>query len=506
MEDHSGDVPVLPLHTSEVDRYVHLNRIYAVVYSVGILALFYRHTLQLLSSPTVFSFVFTLSFFFADVILAVMWVLNQAYYWRPIHRRSHPERLPTVELPGLDVFICTSDPFKEPPMSVANTALSVMAYDYPMEKLSVYLSDDGGSDLTLFTFMEAAKFAKHWIPFCKMNDIMMRSPDVYFDSKTANDNHDHHNIKILYEKMKGKVEAVMMNGRVEEHHLHSEIEHIVFQKWKQERFTRQEHPSVIQILLESNKDRDITDQPLPNLIYISREKHRSVHHHFKGGSLNALLRVSKVMTNAPFILTLDCDMISNDPITPRRAMCFLLDEAMSENLAYVQFPQRFRGINESDIYGNEYTRIFSYNLLGMNGTKGPNYVGTNTFFQRRAIEGILPTCEETLKSTMTIISSTKVLDLANKVAGATYEHNTKWGCEFGFRYGSLTEDFYTGFILHCEGWRSIYCSTERPAFLGEVTPTLYDGLNQMKRWTIGLFEVVLSRHNTFTYGIKKGKC
>ncbi|KMZ76183.1 hypothetical protein ZOSMA_105G00100 [Zostera marina] len=51
-----------------------------------------------------------------------MWALNQAYHWQ------------LMELLGMDVFICTEDLYKEPPIGVVNTALSVMAYDYPMEK------------------------------------------------------------------------------------------------------------------------------------------------------------------------------------------------------------------------------------------------------------------------------------------------------------------------------------------------------------------------------------
>lgn len=61
------------------------------------------------------------------------------------------------------MFVCTADPYKEPPIGVVNTVLSLMAYDYPTEKLSVYVSDDGGSQLTLFALVEAAKFAKHWL-------------------------------------------------------------------------------------------------------------------------------------------------------------------------------------------------------------------------------------------------------------------------------------------------------------------------------------------------------
>jgi len=50
--------------------------------------------------------------------------------------------------PGIDVFVCTEDPMIEPPVMVINIVLSVMAYAYPLEKLSVYISHDGGSILT----------------------------------------------------------------------------------------------------------------------------------------------------------------------------------------------------------------------------------------------------------------------------------------------------------------------------------------------------------------------
>ena len=76
--------------------------------------------------------------------------------------------------------MCTADPYKEPPVNVVNTALSVMAYDYPAEKISVYVSDDGGSVMTLYAFMEAAKFGKYWLPFCRRKKIVERCPDAYF--------------------------------------------------------------------------------------------------------------------------------------------------------------------------------------------------------------------------------------------------------------------------------------------------------------------------------------
>ncbi|KAK1403961.1 hypothetical protein POM88_003566 [Heracleum sosnowskyi] len=61
---------------------------------------------------------------------------------------------------------------------------------------------------------------------------------------------------------------------------------------------------------------------MPNLLYISREKSESILHNYKAAALNVLFRVSAAMTNAPIVLTQDCDMFSNDPKTPLRALCY----------------------------------------------------------------------------------------------------------------------------------------------------------------------------------------
>lgn len=83
-------------------------------------------------------------------------------------------------LPGIDIFVCTADPQIEPPIMVINTVLSMMAYNYPPENLSVYLSDDGGSDLTFYAMVEASRFSEHWLPFCKKFEIEPRAPEAYF--------------------------------------------------------------------------------------------------------------------------------------------------------------------------------------------------------------------------------------------------------------------------------------------------------------------------------------
>lgn len=102
------------------------------------------------------------------------------------------------ELPGVDIYVCTADPSIEPPLMVINTVLSVMAYDYPPEKLGVYLSDDGGSDLTFYALLEASEFAKHWIPFCKKFNVEPRSPAAYFSSINTAPNDANQSIKVIF--------------------------------------------------------------------------------------------------------------------------------------------------------------------------------------------------------------------------------------------------------------------------------------------------------------------
>lgn len=72
----------------------------------------------------------------------------------------------------------------------------------------------------------------------------------------------------------------------------------------------------------------------------------------------------------------------------------------------------------------------------------------------------------------------------------------------GFRYGSLVEDFNTGYRIQCQGWRSVFCNPIRPAFLGGSPITLHDTLNQMKRWSIGNLDVIISKYNPLLFGVR----
>ncbi|XP_023750400.1 cellulose synthase-like protein G3 [Lactuca sativa] len=501
-----------PLHTYKHMPCTVFNRLFAIIYICAIVALIYHHFLTLSHSTTFISVAITTSLLISDLILAFMWATTTSFRLRPILRQVFPENLEKVldrkDFPAMDIFICTADPYKEPPINVINTALSLMAYDYPPEKISVYVSDDGGSELTLFAFMEAVNFAKIWLPFCRDNNIMDRCPEAYFSSERhGRAELESEEIKAIYESMKMKVENVVERGEVCPDYIMNELQRQTFNKYRTPGFARSHHPPIIQVLIDGAKEKDKKGHSMPNLVYVSRGKNINVPHHFKAGALNTLLRVSAVLTNAPIVLTQDCDMYSNDPHTPKRALCYISNPSVRPQLGYIQFPQRYHGLNKDDIYGGEFLRLFVANPVGMDGLQGPSYVGSGCFFRRRVFFGgptsmVLPEIPE-LRPDYVVekpITSEAIIELAHHLGECNYENNTKWGFELGFRYGSLVEDYFTGYRLQCEGWESVFCHPSRPAFLGDVPISLIDAVSQTKRWAIGLLEVGFSKYTPMISG------
>ncbi|RZC87959.1 hypothetical protein C5167_004137 [Papaver somniferum] len=103
---------------------------------------------------------------------ALFWLLDQLPKLCPINRSTDLAVLkekfetPTTgnptgkyDLSRIDVFVSIADPEKEPPLVTANTILSILATDYPVEKLACYVFDDRGALLTFESMAEAASFA-----------------------------------------------------------------------------------------------------------------------------------------------------------------------------------------------------------------------------------------------------------------------------------------------------------------------------------------------------------
>ena len=126
------------------------------------------------------------------------------------------------------------------------------------------------------------------------------------------------------------------------------------------------------------------------VVYVSREKSPGREHNKKAGNLNAQLRVSALLSNAPFTINFDCDHYINNSQALRAAMCFMLDAREGDNTGFVQFPQRFENVDPTDRYGNHNRVFFDGAMYALNGLQGPTYLGTGCMFRRVALYGADP--------------------------------------------------------------------------------------------------------------------
>ncbi|WJX53234.1 Cellulose synthase A catalytic subunit 8 [UDP-forming] [Trifolium repens] len=369
-----------------------------IIVRLIILGLFFHYRV---TNPVESAFPLWLTSIICEIWFAFSWVLDQFPKWSPVNRYTFIDNLSArferegepSGLASVDFFVSTVDPLKEPPLITANTVLSILAVDYPVDKVSCYVSDDGAAMLTFESLVETAEFARKWVPFCKKFSIEPRAPEFYFSQK----------IDYLKDKVQPSFvkERRAMKREYEEYKVRVNAMVAKAQKTPEEGWSMQDgtpwpgnnsrdHPGMIQVFLGHTGARDIEGNELPRLVYVSREKRPGYQHHKKAGAENALVRVSAVLTNAPFILNLDCDHYVNNSKAVREAMCFLMDPEVGRDVCYVQFPQRFDGIDRSDRYANRNTVFFDVNMRGLDGIQGPMYVGTGCVFNRQALYGYSP--------------------------------------------------------------------------------------------------------------------
>ncbi|KAF8392142.1 hypothetical protein HHK36_022484 [Tetracentron sinense] len=390
----------IPIPSSQINPY----RI-VIVFRLVILAFFFSFRV---TTPVKDAYPLWLIAVICEIWFALSWILDQFPKWFPINRETYLDRLtirfepegePNRLLP-IDVMVNTLDPFKEPPIVTANTILSILSVDYPVEKVSCYVSDDGASMLLFDTLSETAEFARRWVPFCKKHSIEPRAPEYYFSQKMdyLKDKvqpsfvKERRAMKREYEEFKVRINALVANAQKKPD-----------EGWVMQDGTpwpgnnTSDHPGMIQAYLGSAGALDVEGKELPRLVYVSREKRPGYRHHKKAGAMNAMVRVSGVLTNAPFILNLECDHYINNSKAVREAMCFLMDPQIGKKLCYVQFPQRFDGIDSHDRYANRNVVFYDIYMKGLDGIQGPVYVGTGCVFNRQALYGYDPPASEKRK-------------------------------------------------------------------------------------------------------------
>ncbi|XP_057729313.1 cellulose synthase-like protein B4 [Arachis stenosperma] len=459
------------------------------------------------------------------------WIVILNCKWSPAYTITHLHRLlqhyqQQDELPAVDLFVATADPVLEPPIITANTVLSLLALDYPSNKLACYVSDDGCSPLTFYALVEASKFAKLWVPFCKKYNLQLRAPFRFFSTSDSNlisteqdsleFKQERSKMQDMYDNFSRKIEDV--TAKAIPFPLDGEYASFL-------NTDRRNHPSIVKVILENEEG---VREGLPHLIYVSREKRPQHPHEYKAGAMNVLTRVSGLMSNAPFMLNVDCDMVVNNSKVVQHAMCILMDPHKGKEIAYVQCFQQFYDGIKDDPFGNQWVSAFEYIIRGMAGLQGPFYAGTNTFHRRSAMYGLYPheietgrnkeklaesvlikqfgSSNEFVKSVASALegnsyspnddrSPSNFIKEATKVSDCKYEHDTSWGSEMGWLYGSISEDVPTGINILKKGWRAESCTPEPTPFTGCAPGGLLSTIVQQKRWASGLTVVFFGKNS-----------
>ncbi|XP_019101350.1 PREDICTED: cellulose synthase-like protein B3 [Camelina sativa] len=289
-----------------------------------------------------------------------------------------------------------------------------------------------------------------------------------------------------------------------------------------------DHSTIVKVVRE-NKGGVGDEKEVPHFVYISREKRPNYFHNYKAGAMNFLVRVSGLMTNAPYMLNVDCDMYVNEADVVRQAMCIFLQNSIlnSNNCAFVQYPQDFYDSNADDI-----AVLQSYLGRGIAGIQGSLCAGSGCFLSRRVMYGIslddleddgslssvatrnylaekslareFGNSKEMVTSVVNALqrktnpqhsSLTDSIEAAQEVGHCHYENQTSWGKPIGWLYGSTTEDVHTSLGIHSRGWTSSFISPDPPAFLGAMPSGGPEAMLQQRRWAAGMLEILFSKQS-----------
>eukprot|EP00252_Welwitschia_mirabilis_P023444 TRINITY_DN661_c0_g1_i3.p1 TRINITY_DN661_c0_g1~~TRINITY_DN661_c0_g1_i3.p1 ORF type:complete len:749 (+),score=74.46 TRINITY_DN661_c0_g1_i3:71-2317(+) len=464
-----------------------------------------------------------------EAYFAINWIFEHNLRWLSHCYHTHLDRFfsryyggeKPSKLPPVDIIITTADVKKESPIVSMNTVISVLAVNYPTDKFACYVSDDGASPILYYSLLETCNFSKKWIPFCRKHKVETRAPFLYFDKEDypTSDNaeliQESQHLKEEYEEYKTKINTAVSTGEIPP--LFISEDGFAF---KDSEICN--HSSVVNVIHEhSGKEGDV----LPHVIYVAREKRPKTRHHYKAGAMNTMTRVSGLMTNAAYILNLDCDMFVNNPDVISHAMCFFLECKSERDFGFVQFPQMYYSRNKNDPWGTQ-LKAFTKLAKGMNGFQGAVYCGTGCFHRRKAIYGNPPDCKDFTSSwsdddykakfggSDSLMASAKdsftkdhsatyshslvcKIQEALEVSKCSYETNTCWGTEIGWKYGSIVEDVLTGMKIHSLGWKSVFALPENPAFLGCPPTNATDSEVQQRRWVSGLLKIFFSESCPF---------
>ncbi len=364
--------------------------------------------------------------------------------WRPLERQVRSldalkPNLPEHKYPIVDVFVTC---YNEPVEIIEQTTLAALSLDYPVDKLRVYVLDDGGSE----SVRELTK--------------QMGRSDRYSPRVQA------HQAKIQRELT--QLQQQFIN-----------IQQLVPEFGSMEELVKTEKIRLAQAI--QRKERDL--KQLNRCHYIARPKPRDRPHHAKAGNINYALFSGQC--SGEFIITLDTDHVLQPQFLKRVLPYFYSYDVQtgqyhSNRVAFVQTPQDFRNLPDGDPFGHHAHLFYGPIQQGKDGLNSAFYTGTNAILRREALisVGIKQFSKDVAKDANRLDE----FDLIG--AMSTY---------------SITEDMNTAMRLHAHGWQSVY-HNELMAY-GLAPNDLGSTLKQRLRWAQGTIQVLMKENPLLMRGL-----
>nr|GMD88777.1 probable cellulose synthase A catalytic subunit 3 [UDP-forming] [Ipomoea batatas] len=462
----------LPVPSSQINPYRMI-----IIIRLIVLGFFFHYRI---THPVIDAYALWLTSVICEIWFALSWILDQFPKWLPVDRETYLDRLSLryesesqpSQLSSVDIFVSTVDPLKEPPLMTANTILSILAVDYPVDKVSCYVSDDGAAMLTFEALSEVSEFAKKWVPFCKKFDIEPRAPEPYFAQKF-----DYLRDKVLtaFIKERRSMKREYEEFKVRINALVAKAQKVPDEGWRMQDGTSWPGNNVKNILDDSGEsvwfdgidryaDRNVLffeHDRLSMALMLQRRRNRNLGHAIAGFK-----------------------MVLAVVLGPRRK-----EEELKRCLMLKQANGFWHGIICFMMIWRKLSRKQGWKTVSILKNKLEKNLGSLLFlciYIARKMAGHFGSA-----------SSASLLREAIHVISCGYEEKNRLGKR-------VTEDILTGFKMHCHGWRSIYCMPCRPAFIGSAPINLPDGLHQVLQWALGSTDIFLSRHCPLWYGYGGG--
>lgn len=357
--------------------------------------------------------------------------------WRPLERNIQSlnalnPSLPRENYPRVDIFITC---YNEPIEIIEKTTRAALQLKYPIEKLRVYILDDGNA------------------------------PAV--NSLVSTINQDEERSRPL-QNWKTQLEEQLTNEKINLHQLES----ITMDLNKPVQYNSL-FKNEIQRLKESIEQIQQKIQNIQRCYYIARPKPSDRPHHAKAGNINYALFCGQ--TDGEFIVTLDADHILKPTFLQRTLPYFFtfnleLGQYLSNRVAFVQTPQDFYNLPADDPFGHGAHLFYGPIQQGKDGLNSAFYTGTNAILRREAL-----------------------MSVGIKKFSRKLSRNQDYLQEFeligALATNSITEDMNTAMHLHASGWQSVYHNELLAE--GLAPDDLGATLKQRLRWAQGTIQVLL---------------